>query len=486
MQVALLGVVAIAVVCRLPAIGNVPLDFQATRQVRGAILARGFEVRLDPPDSPAEADAARSAANDEGLLEPPLLDAISGALWSLTGERFWIPRLLACLGYLCGGLALWMIADELVGRAGAWTTLGVYAFASYALTAATSFQPDPWLVGGMCLAAFVGLRWLDRPTGRRRTIAIATAAAVVFLKPIAAPVVLGGMLGARFARGGVRPFWKDTDAWLLVVIGVLPGALFLAIGTMTGAIPTGQASSSFIPSLLWTGSFWHGWMSQIAAVVTVPLFVVAVVALVAAASPTARGIGVGWLAGYVVFGLVVDYRISTHDYYSMPLLPIVALGLGVAVEALVARVPQYTRVVAASVVALLAIGMIAFWRDESAVRRDWKPVVAEYARMGEAIGHQPVIVLSPDSGGSFGFYGRLRFTPWPSSSDLHLEHLQGASDVAASKRLDEIRSSLHADVFVVTALAELDAQPDLKAILDRAEVLYRSPKAAMFALPPRP
>jgi hypothetical protein len=41
-------------------------------------------------------------------------------------------------------------------------------------------------------------------------------------------------------------------------------------------------------------------------------------------------------------------------------------------------------------------------------------------------------------------------------------------------------------VFVVTALPELDAQPDLKAILDRADVLYRSPQAAMYALPPRP
>jgi hypothetical protein len=105
--------------------------------------------------------------------------------------------------------------------------------------------------------------------------------------------------------------------------------------------------------------------------------------------------------------------------------------------------------------------------------------------MGDEIDHQPVVVLSPDSGGSFGFYARVRFTPWPSASDLHLERLQGTSGVDASKRLADLRSSLHADVFVVTALAELDAQPELKAILDRADVVYRSREAVMYVLSPR-
>ena len=69
---------------------------------------------------------------------------------------------------------------------------------------------------------------------------------------------------------------------------------------------------------------------------------------------------------------------------------------------------------------------------------------------------------------------------------LQIAPISAASTATAATRLDEIRSSLHADVFVVTALPELDAQPDLKAILDRADVLYRSPQAAMYALPPRP
>lgn len=483
-RLALLAFVALAVVCRLPAILGTPLDFHTVRQLNGAILARGYEVRLNPPSDAHAADVAREAANDEGILEPPILDTLTGVAWAVAGERFWMPRLAAALGYLCGGIALFFVADTLIGRIGAWTTLGFYGFSSYGLLASTSFQPDPWLVGGMSVAVLMAIRWRERPNPRSRRTAIATTAAVVFMKPIVAPVVLGGVIGAGFGSGSIRSKLRDRDIWRLTVFAVLPGALYLGVGEMSGAIKGNSPSATFIPRLFSTASFWRGWLTQIGVVVTVPLFVLACVGLVFLARHGERAIGLGWLGGYVLFGAAVNYRISTHDYYSLPLVPIVALGLGVVVTAFVAKAPGYSRLVFGAVAAVLAIGLVQFWRDEVSTQRESRPIVSEYRSMGDLVAHRPVVVLAGDDGDAFAFYGRVRIVPWPSVADLDLDRLRKTRYVGARERLADLRSRSDADAFVVTTLAEIDAQPDLKSILDGLPVLYRSRDSVIYQLPP--
>jgi hypothetical protein len=151
-------VLLLAVLVRLPAITAVPFDFYSTRQLHGAVIARGIEVRLRAPSDVAVADAERREADKIGYLEPPVLDTVTGSIWAVVGEHLWIPRLLVTLGFLSGAIALWLLADRLMGRLAAWIALGFHAFCSYALAAATSFQPDPLLVGGLCFVFLTGLR----------------------------------------------------------------------------------------------------------------------------------------------------------------------------------------------------------------------------------------------------------------------------------------------------------------------------------------
>ncbi|MBK9600225.1 MAG: hypothetical protein IPO36_00010 [Anaerolineales bacterium] len=40
----------------------------------------------------------------------------------------------------------------------------------------------------------------------------------------------------------------------------------------------------------------------------------------------------GLWAGYALFGIYFNYHISSHDYYSLPLIPIVALSLAPLAE----------------------------------------------------------------------------------------------------------------------------------------------------------
>ena len=54
----------------------------------------------------------------------------------------------------------------------------------------------------------------------------------------------------------------------------------------------------------------------------------------------ARALLIGLLSGYIVFGLVFTYHIQTHSYYSLQLVPIVALAIGFIVELVGAHVSQ--------------------------------------------------------------------------------------------------------------------------------------------------
>ena len=479
----LLVVLGIAVLCRIPAINTDPIDFQPTRQLRGAMVARGIEARLSPPADAQLASAAKKTADDQGLLEPPIFDAVNGASWAVFGEHLWLARLFAALGYVAGGLALWLVMAKLIDRAAAWGALLFYLFAEYGLVAATSIQPDPWLIGAMCAVLLTSVNWALDPSSRTRRTLMVAAAGSVFLKPIIAPIVVGTIVGAWLTRSRSASVETKWHLWRVLVVGVLPGALFLGIGTATGAIPTGQATTSFIASLLSTATFWRGWWTQIGLVVTVPIFLASIFGLVAATPKLLRAVGLGWLAGYVAFGISVDYRISTHDYYSLPLLPIVAVGIGAGVSWLLRQVPRYQPFIVAALGVVLFIGVASFWRGERNVCPQCGSILTEYASVGQSLRGTTAIVLSGDSGGAFGFYARVRYIPWPATPDLQLDALAHHDVPTASDRLRSIVERSAPRVFVVTALKEIDAQPDLKAVLATLPVVYRSDHVAVYQLP---
>ena len=61
-------------------------------------------------------------------------------------------------------------------------------------------------------------------------------------------------------------------------------------------------------------------------VVSGPLLVAAVIGTVLAPRQPRRLL-LALLAGYVAFGIVFTHHIHTHDYYSLPLVAFVALGV---------------------------------------------------------------------------------------------------------------------------------------------------------------
>ena len=91
-----------------------PIDFHATRQLRGAIVARGIYYRLLPDLDPALRQQAQAFSASTGQYEPPILERIVALTYLLAGqEAFWIARLYNTLFWLVGALAVFLLVRRM-------------------------------------------------------------------------------------------------------------------------------------------------------------------------------------------------------------------------------------------------------------------------------------------------------------------------------------------------------------------------------------
>ena len=94
--------------------------------------------------------------------------------------------------------------------------------------------------------------------------------------------------------------------------------------------------------------------------------------------------------------------------------------------------------------------------------------VAAYERIGELTHHDPnVLFLDFHTATPSMYHGQLSGDSWPNTDDLAAERLGGEPPaITAQERFDRDYASGKPSYFVVTDLASLKAEADLRALLD--------------------
>ena len=115
---------------RLPGLSAPPLEFHATRQYLGAILARAYYVEHATGLPPAEVAAARAARSLVPAFEPPILQRLTAGIYRVIGrEDLRVPRLLSIVAWLAGALALaWLLTQWELSHAGVLAGVSVMVF----------------------------------------------------------------------------------------------------------------------------------------------------------------------------------------------------------------------------------------------------------------------------------------------------------------------------------------------------------------------
>lgn len=454
---------------RLTDLTDLPLDFHPTRQLFSAIKARGIYYQSAPELSIPEwrRNVALRAYQTDAIIEPPALDFVVAASYQVFGEHLWIARIYSSLFWVIGGIFLFLLACELLSLDEALLALTLYLLLPYGIFASRSFQPDPLMVMFILIGWWAAMRWSRQPAWKWAILAGLAGGLAIFVKLTALFFIGAGFVGAVLGRLSLKEALRHSQVWGMAVLTVLPGAAYVFYGVFIAGYLGGEFGGRFFPQLLLDPFFYLRWEGKAALILGHLGLALALLGLFFLRTRQGRIFVVALWAGYAVFGMVFNYHIASHDYYSLPLIPIAALSLGalggVMLRALVEQAEgsvwkrTFIRVV------LSFIAVMSFWQARlDLLSVDYRPQAAFWESVGEALEHQPsVIAVTQDYGYRLVYWGWQRTSLWPEARSS----VFGSGGGDLERRFERLTAGKA--YFLVTDFDELDRHPGLEELLRR-------------------
>ena len=487
------------------------MEFHSVRQYIGATVARDFYFDNNPKIPEWRRDIAKFSKEHTGLLEPQILPMLTAWGYQLTGgEHLWVPRLISSLCWLIGGIFLQRIVAKLVSPKASLVSLAYYLFMPYAIIGSRSFQPDSMMIMLMLAGLVLVLSYDEQPSTRHMWGAITVIAVGMLVRPMALVFVFPPFLFLMAQKNGFFRSLFHRHTVLFAIIPLLPTAAFYFYGVKNGGFIATHSQGTFIPNLFISSHYWLGWLDMIGRTVGwLPSLIGFFAALFVARGRTKLVLAGLW-CGYLAYGLIFNYHIHTHDYYSLPLLPIVAVSLAVAVESPLAKLTALWsshRRQLLTMTALCVIGLgAAAWGGKKLIVRNLSPetktwlksaggfvgfdkkfllfmgredkinrvLIADYEKIGELIGHsRRAIQLADDNGKSLIYHGEFWGAFWPTAGQISRAHNINRKVIGTTiEDFEDIVLHTDAEFFVVTLLKEFELQENLKIYIQKKYPIF--------------
>jgi 4-amino-4-deoxy-L-arabinose transferase-like glycosyltransferase len=460
-----------AFLLRLPGI-TTPSTEQ--RETEGALLAREWYLGSGSGLPAWKQRVLHDLRESVKPIEPPILDYVTSLEWRLTGENFWFPRLLSSFFWVLGGVFVYRIALRLTSRGGSLIALALYLVWPYAVWLSRHFMPDALMVCSLLAGSLAVIRYWERPSRRRFLGAAAVACLATAIKPGIAFLFLLALFVALAVYH--RRLWAATRSGRLPLFALIASAAaigYYVYGTyFSDFIWSGADTKRITPELLVHASFWREWWNMVSFLLRFPqpqqwlaLVPLAVGALgVVLAKGTARAILVGLALGYVAFAFTFANYTDTHPYYSLPLIPMLALSIGVVAGVVLRSVGEFGRAAVFALVVVVVV--IAGYKSHAALtERETRQTIEDYRRLGEITGHTTrAIVVSGDLRTPALYWGWMVGDAW----DLSYNH--PPPDPADH------------DFLVVEGLDEFERTPAAQRFVRNLPVVARTSRYAVFDL----
>ena len=442
------------------------LDFHPTRQLFSAIKARGLYYET-LPDAPAwQKDLAIRQYTGEATIEPPILDHLAAILYTRFGqENTAYPRAISAAFWLLATFFLFLLSKNLTNSLpAALFSLAFFLFLPYAVTASRAFQPDPLMVLLIIIfwwAMERSAKFADFRKARGWAILAGVSGGLaIFVKFPAVFFIAGGAFGAMLAHSNLKEALKSLKTWVIAILCILPPAAYLYYGLYMGGFLGQQFGSRFYPELWISPYFYLRWFLTLSNVMNVIWLSLAILGWLVFANKPMKTFLAGLWIFYILYGFVFAHHISSHDYYSLPFIPIAALSLAPLAADFFAKInerlqPSRLFQFIAFFLLFITISLTSVEQYLNMRNNDYRPQAAFWAEVGNAIGHQPgVVALTTDYGYPLAYYGWQNSDPWPLAPDI-----KSFNDAWA--RLTSGKS-----YFLVTDFDEYDRQPELQKRLN--------------------
>ena len=470
LRITLLVIFLLGLGIRLYDLTDPPLDFHSSRQLFSAIIARGIYYKGLDTAPEWQRLQALSALADKPVIEPRIFETLVALTYRIIGQEvLWVARIYSALFWLIGGVGLYFLAREMTSPDGGVIAVLFYVFVPFGALASRSFQPDPLMIMAIILAWLAFYRWVHHPSWKNAILAGLAAGFAMFVKSVAVFMLLGGMAALLLSERGVKKTLKDLQVWVIAGMSALPVGVFTLYGILALGMSS-QFKNRFFPEMLVDPAHYVRWANEMFSIVGFSGVILGLVGTFVFIKPSQRAFLIGLWGGYVTYGFFFPYHFETHNYYHLPLIPIVALSISPLAEMVFSQISKLQLRVGwmVAIMAVLILGVVVqLWevRVELA-RADYHHEPAYWKALGELIGREKkVVALTQDYGDRIGYYGWVTVENWPDTGLLKLRELGGGGEITFSDWFADHTEG--ADYFLVTRLNELDRQAELKAYLYR-------------------
>jgi 4-amino-4-deoxy-L-arabinose transferase-like glycosyltransferase len=463
-----------------------PIDFHPTRQYHSALLAHAYYLEFGKSIPDWQREVIQVQRKEMGVLEPPLFEFLVAQFYKLAGiEALWIPRLWSIVFWLSGGIAVFLIGLRLGSLDVAVLASAFFLFLPFGISASRSFQPDILMLMLLLWALYLLLGYHDSSDLRRLFWTAAVGGLATLVKPQGVFMLL---LTAVFLIGYQNERQRRHLTFFLVIV-VLPALLYYGYHLIWNQKMQQQATSSFIPQLWFKVYYWQFWLKHLWRVIGFSALVGGALGIFLIPAGWRRDFIIAMWLGYAVFGLFYNYHIHTHNYYHLQFIPAVALALGF----LGANVLQQLILVAQNQLQRVLIGCILLFSIflnmglylntlSEAENLSSQAHIAE--QIGQIVNHSArTLFLAPYYGAPLEYYGELAGNPWPTIGDSYSEQLVSGQLLTAEERLDQFFQDSSPEYFIVTDIAEYQAQTELQKLLStHFSVIAQSEEFIIFDL----
>jgi 4-amino-4-deoxy-L-arabinose transferase-like glycosyltransferase len=460
---------------RMEDITDLPLDFHPTRQLFSALKARGIYYQNAPNIPKWQRDMAVHQWKLQATIEPEFVERLAVFAYNKAGEAsLALPRIFSAIFWVTGGIFLFFTTKRLVSPDGALLTASIYLYLPYGVFASRSFQPDPLMV--MLIAAFIwaSAGWEDERNWKFAIFAGLFGGLAILVKMITVFFVAGGTVVVVLRAKSLKEAFKDAQIWTIAILALLPIALYFFYGIVLDGFLTQQFGGRFFPAMLIQPSFYLRWGLKLDAVVGYALIALSIIGTLIFPKKK-NGILHGLWLGYIFYGLYFNYHFSTHDYYQIPFIIIVALAIAplgeIISKTLRSRVSTsfFPRLILLFAWTLALLG--AAWTVRSHMRAvDYRPLAESYREIGDILRDEgSVVALSKDYGYRLNYWGWLNTTHFPSAGDLWYQEKRGDPQSFAQVFDKHTKNRVF---FLVTDFEEWEKQVELREYLLANYSLY--------------
>lgn len=477
--------VILGIAVRFYDLTDAPLDFHPTRQLHSALIARGMYYE-NLKDAPAwQKEMAVDQWKSEGLIEPQIMERLTAFTYQLIGsEQLWAARVWSILFWTLGGVFLFLLARDIAGLEGAAIAIVYFFLWPYAVIASRAFQPEPLMVAAIIIGLWAAVRWTKNPSMVNAIAAGVICGVAIYIKSVSVFFIAPALAGLVLSNYSFQEAIKNRQIWLIGITSILPYAIYHLYGVYILRLLGEQFSLRFFPNLWTDPAFYLRWIGEMSRVVGLEIFLLALAGSLIFSKKKEAGLFIGLTIGYLLYGFTFSYHISTHDYYHLPLMVQVPLGLALVFKALINAIEKekirYSRMIIAAV--LIVFMALKAWDARVTLKRvDYRSEILFWRNLGTELGSdQKITGLLSDYGYRLSYWGWMKVNPWMQMMDINLRELVGEPiDVQAALE----QSLVGNDLFIVTLMDEFAKQPELQKYMNsNYRIIKDTPEIIIYDL----